>query len=265
MHWTRVPTGVQWREMVAALADAPEVERARLETIAQFLDRARAVGEFDRVRIVGSILPLLSEWDDLYPYPSPLRDRMQGLWNVALPAIQSSVVDLFASECATISDLVRYRYVTFQHMHSSIALLIHHPLSRVTGGTHLLERSNLEEAIGRLARAMTERLPGDWIGEEMRAHLSGGNTSTRLRTVERIVSALASIGIEAHEPVLLRREGEQAPLNMLFDRLTGRFAPFSPAFDPISLGLRSLSDQNRSRIQAQDANPELHEHVPGTR
>ena len=265
MHWTRIPTGPQWRETVAGIADAPEVERVRLETIAGLLDRARAVGEFDRVRIVGSILPLLSAWDDLYPYPSGLREHMQALWNVALPAIQSSVVDLFGGEYTAIADLVRYRHVTFQHMDSSIALLIHHQTTRVTGGVHLLERSDPDDALEKVVAAMTERLPGDWVGEEMKAYLSGGNAHTRNSALEDLASAIAARNNRPPDPVLLQRQGAQAPLHMMFDRVTGRFAPFSPALDPISLGLRARADQNRSLGQSHDQEPALLQHIPGAR
>lgn len=265
MYWTRIPTGPQWRETMAAIPDAPEVDRVRLETIAGLLDRARAVGEFDRVRIVGSILPLLSEWDDLYPYPSKLREHLQALWNVALPAIQWSVVDLFPGEYAAIADLARYRHVTFQHMHSSIALLIHHPMSRVTGSAHLHERFDPSDAVQKVVAAMTERLPGDWVGEEMKAYLSGGNAQTKAGALEDLASAIAARRIPDPDLVLLRREGAQAPLHMMFDRLTGRFAPFSPAFDPISLGMRARADQSRSLGQSHDREPELLQHVPGQR
>lgn len=265
MHWTRIPTGPQWRETVAAVPDAPEVDRDRLEAIARLLDRARAMEEFDRVPIVGSILRLLSEWDDLFPHPSGLRPYMQGLWNVSLAAIQRSVVHLYVSEYTAISDLVRYRYVTFQHMDSSIALLIHHPLTRVTGAAHLHERSNLAGAVGQLAKAIEERLPGIWTGGEMWAFLSGGNEATPQSAVDALASALASIGIGVHHPVFFRRQGAQAPLHMVFDRLIGRFAPFMPALDPVALGLRERGDQNRSIARLQEPVPTLLQHVPGAR
>lgn len=251
--------------MVAAIADAPEVDRVRLETIAGLLDRARAVGEFDRVRVAGAILPLLSEWDLLYPYRSKLREQMQALWDVVFPAIQSSVVDLFAGEYASIADPTRYRHVTFQHMHSSIALLIHHPMSRVTGGAHLHERFHASDTVEKLVAALTEQLPGDWVGAEMKAYLSGGNAATESRVVEGLASAVAAWGVPAPEPILLRREGAHAPLHMMFDRITGRFGPFSLPLDPIALGLRSRGDQNRSRGQSEESEPALFRHTPGAR
>ncbi|MEZ4654929.1 MAG: hypothetical protein R3E12_15410 [Candidatus Eisenbacteria bacterium] len=121
---------------------------------------------------------------------------------------------------------------------------------------------------------MESPLPGDWVGSEMRAYLSGGTSRAseavrpdghRADPVDEIDRALQGLGVDRLERVLLRRSGEQAPLHMLFDRTTGRFSPFVLPYDPVAFGARNHMDRERSRGECRVTHPVMTRFVPPNR